>query len=164
MRFHASHRFSAPVEAVVGLLVDPDFHRHLDLPDVELREVVDSDTSGERAHLSLRYAFVGSLDSLGRRLLGGRELTWRQELDVDPATGTGRLAFRADADPRRLHGDADFTITPADGEGSVRVLDGELVVSFPLIGGQAERRIVPGLLRRLDIEAEALEARLKEQS
>jgi hypothetical protein len=30
-----------------------------------------------------------------------------------------------------------------------------------VVGGSAERRIVPGLLRRLDIEANALDQRLR---
>lgn len=161
MRFHAEHRFGAPVEAVVGLLVDPDFHRQLDLPDVSLREVEGS-TDGARSRLTLRYEFIGSLDPIARRLLAGRDLTWRQDLDLDRSTGAGRLSFQAEADPRRLRGTADFTITPAgDGAGgAVRRLDGELVVAFPLVGGRAERTIVPGLLRRLDIEAQALDERL----
>ncbi|MGH9207805.1 MAG: DUF2505 family protein, partial [Acidimicrobiales bacterium] len=55
---------------------------------------------------------------------------------------------------------ADVVLT-ADGSGSVRRIDGELVVAVPAIGRMAERRIVPGLLRRLDIEAEALDDRLR---
>jgi hypothetical protein len=80
---------------------------------------------------------------------------------VDRSAGTGALTFEAEKDPRRLHGAADFALT-ADGSGSVRRLDGELVVAVPAIGRMAERRIVPGLLRRLDIEAEALDGRLRQ--
>ena len=39
-------------------------------------------------------------------------------------------------------------------------VDGELVVDVPLVGAMAERRIVPGLLRRLDIEAAAVDEHL----
>jgi hypothetical protein len=160
MRFHAEHRFRAPVDAVIGLLVDPAFHRQLELPDVSLLDA-DGSTEGDRSHLTLRYEFVGSLDPIARRLLAGRDLTWRQELDIDRSTGAGRLSFEAEADPRRLHGTADVSIDPAEGgSGSVRQLDGDFKVSFPVVGGQAERRIVPGLVRRLDIEAKALDDRL----
>src|SRR5690606_18728812 len=138
------HRFAGPVEAVVALLADPAFHRSLQLPDVELLSLDDRD-----GHLRCRYRFVGSLDPIARRLLAGRDLTWQQDLRVDPS-GTGSLSFRADADPRKLHGSASFAIEPKDG-GSRRRLDGQLVVAVPLIGGRAERSIVPGLLRRLDI-------------
>jgi hypothetical protein len=37
------------------------------------------------------------------------------------------------------------------------------VVAVPGIGRMAERRIVPGLVRRLDIEAEALDAQLEQE-
>ena len=53
-----------------------------------------------------------------------------------------------------------FTLE-AQGEGTIRRLTGELVVAVPLIRTRAERSIVNGLRRRLDIEAEQLERRLR---
>lgn len=159
MRFRAEHRFAARVEPVAALLADPTFHRQLELPDLALLDVVEARNDGDEAVLRLRYEFVGHLDPMARRLLGGRRLTWRQDLRLDLASGRGRLAFAAEADPRRLHGEADITLRPRDG-GSERTVDGELVVDAPLVGGMAERRIVPGLLRRLDIEATAVDEQL----
>lgn len=159
MRFRAEHRFVAGVEPVAALLVDPTFHRQLALPDLALLDVIEAGTVGDEAVLRLRYEFVGHLDPVARRLLGGRRLTWRHELLLDLASGSGRLAFAAEADPRRLHGEAAITLRPRDG-GSERTVDGELVVDAPLVGGMAERRIVPGLLRRLDIEAAAIDEHL----
>lgn len=46
---------------------------------------------------------------------------------------------------------------PGGASSSVRRLDGELRVAVRPIGGMAERRILPGLLRRLDIEAQAVD-------
>ena len=71
------------------------------------------------------------------------------------------LRFEAERDPKRLHGGARFVLTTV-ADGTVRRLDGELVVAVPGVGRMAERRIVPGLLRRLDIEAQALNVRLKD--
>lgn len=164
MRFQAEHRFPAPVRAVAALLLDPEFHRCLELPDLRLLEVVDGDTGADGGgggyRLRLRYDFVGHLDPLASKLLAGRRLTWVQELRLDPARGVGRLSFEAEAAPDRLHGAADMVLEPVDG-GAVRRLDGELVVAVPLMGRRAEGRIVPGLLRRLDIEAAALAERLR---
>jgi hypothetical protein len=159
MHFAAEHRFAAPVGAVIAGLTDPAFHRGLQLPDLKLLDV-DVHPNQSETVLRLRYDFVGHLDPLARRLLGGRRLTWLQELRLDRASGGGRLTFAAEADPRRLHGRADVVIEPDDG-GTRRTLDGELVVEVPVVGGNAERRIVPGLLRRLDIEAAALDQRLR---
>ena len=47
----------------------------------------------------------------------------------------------------------------AEGEGIIRRLSGEVVVAVPLIRARAERSIVAGLLRRLDIEADTLDRR-----
>jgi hypothetical protein len=159
MHFAAEHRFAAPVDAVIAGLTDPAFHRGLQLPDLKLLDV-DVPPNQSETVLRLRYDFVGHLDPLARRLLGGRRLTWLQELRVDRASGAGRLTFAAEADPRRLHGRADVVIE-ADNGGTRRTVDGELVVEAPIVGSNAERRIVPGLLRRLDIEAAALDQRLR---
>jgi Protein of unknown function (DUF2505) len=159
VRFVAEHRFVAPVDAVIAGLTDPAFHRELQLPDLKLLDV-DGHTNRSETVLRLRYDFVGHLDPFARRLLGDRRLTWLQELRLDRASGAGRLTFEAEADPRRLHGRADVAVEARDGA-TRRRLDGELVVAVPVVGISAERRIVPGLLRRLDIEADALDQRLR---
>jgi hypothetical protein len=160
MRFHTEHRFRGSVGAVIALLLDPSFHAQLELPDRELLEMVDTGSDGDQARLRLRYDFVGHLDPIARRLLGDRRLTWIQDLRLDRTSGVGRLSFEAEADPARLHGAADVTLESVDG-GTVRRLDGELVVAFPLIGPRAEGRVLPGLVRRLDIEGDALAERLR---
>lgn len=159
MRFQTEHRFAAPVGAVIALLVDPAFHRALRLPDLSLLEA-GSHTQGGRTVLRLRYDFVGHLDPVAKRMLGHRRLTWLQELRLDRTTGAGRLSFEAEADPRRLHGAAEVTLGSRDG-GTVRRLDGELVAAVPLMGRTAARRITPGILRRLDIEARAVDEHLR---
>lgn len=163
VRFHVEHQFSGPVDALTALLLDPGFHTGLKLPDVSLPEVVSSGRDGGDDVLKLRYEYTGSLDPIARRLLGNRKLAWLQELRLDRAKGTGMLSFHAEAEPRKLHGSARCALTAAPGGsgGSVRRLDGELKVAIPLVGGTAEGRIIDGLKRRLDVEAEALDARLR---
>lgn len=177
MRFVAEHRFEAAPAAVVDQLVDPDFHLGLALPDVSVPELLERGQQGGIEVLRLRYEYTGQLDARARRLLGGHVLRWVQELRVDRAAGGGTLHMAADAMPSGLHARADFTIRPwpdVDGvgagrsgpgrsgsacsPGSVRWLHGDLVVGVPVIGPMAERRIVPGLLARLDVEAAALDA------
>ncbi len=110
--------------------------------------------------LRLRYEFIGHLDPIARRLLGPNRLAWVQELVVDHSNHSGELNIAAQADPRRLHGTAKFTLE-LEGDHCLRRLAGDLVVAFPVIGPQAERRILPGLLRRLDIESEAINQALQ---
>ena len=160
-KFRAEHRFRGPVDQVAALLTSPDFHLGLDLPDLSRPDVVASETSGDTAQLKLRYEFVGKLDPIAQRILAGRRLTWLQDIDLDRATGKGRLRFAAEAEPKRLHGRADFTLEPTDdGAGAIRRLQGELTVAVFGVGGMAENRIVPGLKSRLDIEAAELDRQL----
>jgi hypothetical protein len=160
VRFQAEHRFPGPVGAVVDVLVDPAFHRGLELPDLHLVDVVDQRDDGDGALLALRYAYVGAIDPIAARLLGGQRLTWLQELVVDRATGRGHLAFGVDGGRDRLKGLAEFTLS-ADGDDTVWALKGQLRVRVPLVGGTAERRIVAGFLERLAIEARHVTDRLR---
>lgn len=159
MRFEAVHRFGAAPDAVAAVLADPGFYRSLRLPDVGTPEVVSHDGVADGvARLRLRYEFTGSLDPLARRLLGGRRLAWIQDVHVEGRGG--RLEFFAEAAPKRLRGSARFDLVAEPGV-TRRQLDGELVVAVPALGRAAEPRIVPGLVRRLDLEAEALARRLE---
>jgi hypothetical protein len=161
VHFRVEHDFAAPREQVAAVLCDETFHTHLDLPDLSRPEVVSSSVSGTTRLLRLRYTYVGQLDPIARKIVGGRKLTWIQELQLDTATYTGTLTFAAEADADRLYGEATVTMTTSDGpslEGArtKRVVSGDLHVRVPLVGSTAERRIVPGLLRRLDAEADAV--------
>jgi hypothetical protein len=160
MRFQVEHRFHGSPSAVAALLADPGFYADLVLPDVSQPVVLDHHTDGHLANLRFRYVFEGDLDPRARRLLGSGRLAWIQEVQVNSATNSGKLNFHAEADPKRLHGAADFELIAA-GEGTLRRMSGELVVSVPMVGKWAERKIQPGLLRRLDLEAAALDDRLR---
>jgi len=157
VHFEVVHDFPAPCAAVAEVLCDPAFHSQLDLPDLSRPEVVKSGIEGTTKVLLLRYEYIGQIDPIARRIVGNRKLTWIQELRLDTQTFTGTLSFSAEQDAKRLNGEAEVAITAAgDGALSRRRIAGDLHVRVPLVGSTAERRIVPGLVRRLDVEAAAL--------
>ncbi len=159
MRFVARHRLAAPPGPVAEALCDPDFYAALRLPDLAPAVVLGVSEEDHETVVRLHSTYIGRLDPVAARLLSGSTLTWTQEVRVDRSAARGRILFAAAHDPARLHGAADFRLAPA-GTGTLRVLEGDLVVAVALIGPLAERRIVPGLLSRLALEAEALDARL----
>jgi len=55
-----------------------------------------------------------------RRLLGNRKLTWLQELSFDMAMLRGSLTFAAEADPKRLNGNADVTLEAISDDATLR--------------------------------------------
>jgi hypothetical protein len=160
MRFAVDHDFPAEPRAVIDVLCDPEFQRQLELPDLSLPAILEASTTETVRVLKLRYEFVGHLDPIARKLLGNRELVWAQELRIDMSSNRGSLSFAAQADPNRMHGRGDITLTSTT-TGAHRHIDGELLVRVPLVGGTAEKKIVPGLIRRLDIEAAAVAQKLR---
>jgi len=162
VHFTAEHDFPGSCAAVAAVLCDPDFQTQLALPDLSLPTVVSHVDDGTTKELTLRYEYTGQLDPIARKVIAGRQLTWIQALRLDTKTYQGTLTFSAEAAPDRLNGQAELALV-ADGDADARChrrISGDLHVKFPLIGGTAERRIVPGLLIRLDVEAAALAARV----
>jgi hypothetical protein len=161
MRFSVDHELPGSVTEVADVLLDPDFQTQLELPDLSLPEVVESTTSGTTSSLRLRYEFTGKVDPIVNKLMRNKKLTWVQEFRLDRATGRGQLTFAAELDPKRLFGSADMTLEAVDDDETHRHIRGELHVKVPVIGGSAEKKIVPGLVRRLDVEAAEVAATLK---
>jgi len=162
MRFSARHEFPAAVPAVAAVLADPAFYTALQLPDVALPELLDHDTDASRVTIRLRYTYAGQLDPVARRVLAGRTLAWVQTLALDLETYTGTLEIAGDGDDR-LQGRASVALSGTDapaGPGATRAIEGDFRIRVPIVGGQAEKRIVPGLLARLDVEAAAVRASL----
>jgi hypothetical protein len=160
VHFDSHHDFAAPGTRVVELMSDPEFQSHLELPDLSLPTVVAHEVDGTRRLLRLRYEYTGQLDSMARRIVGDRRLTWIQELQIDVATGAGTLTFSAEEDAGRVNGSAAVAVNPTGESSSHRTIAGDFRIRIPVIGGTAERKIVPGLVRRLDVEASAVAARL----
>jgi hypothetical protein len=156
MRFTTEHEFAAPPAAVAAVLCDPAFQTQLRLPDLSLPEIVEQSADGNTRVLRLRYGYTGQLDPIARRVIGGRNLTWIQELELDITTYRGRLTFAAEADPKKLFGEADLALVTVNETVTTRRINGDLHVRVPLIGGTAEKRIVPGLVNRLAVEAAAM--------
>ena len=159
MEFSAEHRFAFPPGPVMEAMVDPQLYVDLELPDVSRPEVLERNEEAGRSCLKLRYTFLGRLDPIAKGLLGAAQLRWLQEVCVESLGATGSLSVVAEDQPRRLHGEAQITFLP-DGAGTRRTIAGTLVVAVPIVAALAERSIVSGLLGRLDLEADALRARL----
>ena len=160
MQFERAHDFGGSVEAVARIMSDPDFQTALELPDLSRPTVVAHDVDGAAHRLTLRYQYVGQLDPIAQKVVGGRAITWVQDLKLDVATGAGTLTFTADGVAGRADGSATVAISATGDGASRRRIRGEFRVRIPLVGGKAERAIVPGLERRLDVEADAVAAAL----
>jgi hypothetical protein len=160
VQFEREHEFAGTVEQVATLMSDPNFQAMLDLPDLSRPDVVAHEVEGTTHLLTLRYEYIGQLDPIAQKVVGGRKLTWVQDLRVDVATGVGTLGFSADGVGGRADGTATVTITATGDASCRREIRGHFRIKIPLVGAKAEKAIVPGLERRLDVEASEVAAEL----
>ena len=161
MHFEHDRDFTGSAVRVAEIMSDASFQAALDLPDLGRPEVVAAEADGDQRSLKLRYEYIGQLDAIAQKVVGGRKLTWLQELDIDVERGAGTLSFFAEGDADRVNGCATVTIT-ATGEATChRKLAGDFRIRIPVIGGTAERKIVPGIVRRFGVEADAVAAELE---
>jgi hypothetical protein len=160
VKLAASHIFGAPAAAVCEAMGDPNFYASLELPDVEAPEVLVRTADGERVDIHVRFTYSGKLDAIARRIVGSDHVTWVQRLVIDSASRSCALTVVPAAGVVPVTCVGTFELHDADGEQCLRTLDGELRVKVPIIGGRAEKSLAPGILRRLDVEAEAMNAYL----
>jgi len=160
VQFEREHEFAGTVEQVASLMSDPNFQTMLDLPDLARPDVVAHEVDGTTHRLTLRYEYIGQLDPIAQKVVGGRKLTWVQDLRIDVATGVGTLGFTADGVGGRADGTATVAITATGDASCRREIRGDFRIKIPLVGGKAEKAIVPGLERRLDVEASEVAAEL----
>jgi Protein of unknown function (DUF2505) len=162
VKLRASHVFAAPVAAVCAGMADADFYANLDLPDLERPELLTRTEDGDRTDIRLRFTYTGPLDPIARRIVGHDRVSWVQRLVVDPAASSAALTVAPELGVVPVTCTGTFTMRDADRDGTrcLRTLDGELRVKVPVIGGRAERSLAPGITRRLDLEADALDSYL----
>jgi hypothetical protein len=160
VKLRSSHIFSAPAAAVCAGMADADFYATLDLPDLERPELLVRAENGAQTDVHLRFTYTGRLDPVARRIVGRDHVTWVQRLVVDASARTCALTVAPEIGVVPVSCEGTFTMHDADGGQCLRTLDGELRVKVPVIGGRAERSLAPGITRRLELEAAALDAYL----
>jgi hypothetical protein len=158
VKLSASHPFGAPVAAVCAAMADPEFYAVLRLPDVDPPEVVVRTVNGDRVDIHVRFSYTGKLDPIARRIVGHDHVSWVQRLVTDPAAESCDLSVVPDVGVIPVSCTGTFKLHAADGGQCLRVFTGDLRIRVPIIGSRAEKSLAPGILRRLDVEAAALNA------
>jgi hypothetical protein len=157
MRFSLEQRFSAPAVTVAAAFLDPALLSELAaLAHLGHPELLRSSVDGDVVIRDVRYAFSGRLSPAVTRVVDPDRLTWVEHSEYDRKVHRGVMQIRPDHYADRLSCAATVSVEPAAG-GSVRTVEGDLRVRFPLVASKVERAIVDGL--RDYAAAEALAVR-----
>ncbi len=156
MRFTLEHRFDAPVDVVAKVANDPDFQQTLaDLPNVGERRVTELIEHPDGSiHRVVRYTLGSQLPAPVVAVLG-QTATWDEIGDYDPSTHQWTFQIKPHVLGGRLECRGRYAFV-ADGEATKRVVDVDLKVKVPLVGGRAEREIKKGLVDTMEAEAQLL--------
>lgn len=156
MRFTLDQTLPAGVADVLDAFTDPAFLESLaELPTLGSPELLDQQRDGDRVHQRVRYRFAGELSPAVRRVLDPDRLTWVDVRTYDLTAATASFRIVPDHYEGKLRCEGAERFTPADpaGDATVRHVDAELAVRWPLVGGMVERAIVSGLRGHLGDEA-----------
>jgi hypothetical protein len=162
VRIQLEQRLPGAVVEVLGVLVDPAFVPRLgSLPRIGEPELLDHRADQRTVAQRVRYRFTGDLPGAVTAILDPSRLTWVDEVtyDLEAATATFRIVPDHYAD--RLTCAGTYTLL-ASGGGSVRRVEGELKVRYPIVGGRVERAIHEGIEEHLAAEASLIAATLAE--
>lgn len=155
MRFRIVQQLAAPLAVVEDAFVDPAFIAalgrvpELGAPELLRHEVEDG---GRTVHLWVAHRFTGDLNAAVRRVIDPARLTWVEESTLDRTPHRTAWRIVPDHYASLLRCSGTYTLEPA-GERTVRVAEGEVKVSMPLVGSKAEKGIVSGLEEHAVLQA-----------
>lgn len=156
MRFSLEHHFDAPVDVVETASNDTAYQDRLaNLPNL-----------GERNVTKLDHHPDGSIDRVTHYKLGsqlpapvvaviGSAATWDEVATFDPGKREWTFRIRPQVLAGRIDCKGLYRFVP-DGDRTKRIVEVDLRVKVPLVGGRVEREIGKGLKETMDAEARIL--------
>lgn len=153
MRFHLEQQLPGSGDDVMAAFTDPAFYARLaDLPNVEAPEFLGQEVGDGVVRQRIRYRFSGRLSGAVTAVVDPDRLTWIDETTYELAARSASFRIVPEHYASKLSCSGSYRFVPA-GEGTKRVIDGELRVHVPLVGRRVEGAIVSGLERHLEEEA-----------
>jgi hypothetical protein len=158
VQFTLEQRFSSTLERVEAAFVDPALLAELAaLPQLGRPELLSQADDGLTVRQDVRYAFVGDLSPAVTRVVDPRRLTWVERSELDRRTHRTTFSIRPDHYADRLVCQGTVALGPG-GDGTLRVVAGDLRVRVPLVAAKVERAIVSGLRDHAFAEARVVQA------
>ena len=150
MKFRHEVRYDAPPEAVFEMLADPEFRQRA----CEAQDVISADVSLERSGDGFSLVVdqlqkTDDLPSFARSFAGSSTQAIQREEWADSTQGT--LRIEAPGKPTSANG--TITLEP-DGPGTREVVELEIKVKVPLIGGKLEKLMAEKVTAGMDAEHE----------
>jgi hypothetical protein len=156
VRFSLDQDLPGTVEEVLAVLSDPGFVPELGaLPKVGPPELLEHRVADGTLHQRVRYRFTGALSPAVTRVIDPARLVWVDDTTYDLEAGTATFRILPEHYANRLRCSGRYRFRPT-GAGCRRSIEGDLTVSYPLVGRAVERAILSGLEEHLGAEADLI--------
>ena len=160
MRFQVSTQIAVARDVVEEAFVDPSFYAELgDLPNLRAPEVLGIEPDGELVRLRIRYALQADLSPAVRRVLDPEKITWVEESTVYRAEHFTEFRMVPEHYGDRMECWGRYRFEERGSQATEQVVEGDLIIHYPLVGRLVERAILTGMRQHLTEEARLLEKR-----
>ncbi len=167
MKYEIRHEFDVSADALLEAMMHPEITAFLmknmkSLQEMELLEKTADDATIRRR---VRYRILPVIEKIGPKSIPPEVFEWVEESTLDRAK---RVMVYRNIPTRgkirkRFENSGEIRILDLSGNKSARVMTGELKISFPLLGGVAEKIICKKATEILEEEAAALKLFLKDR-
>lgn len=141
MKFEIRDAFAVPPEVLLASLLDPEIDSKLAQMTQSTREGLDETTEGDLIVRRVRYSSTNPAFANVAKLLGTDRVSYDQTLRIDMARRVVAWQMFHPAVGDRLKAEGTFRVEPHP-EGSERIVEGNVEVRIPLIGGTMEGKVV----------------------
>lgn len=156
MRFTVDQPLDVTRSVAEQALVDPDFYSSLGaMGSIGAPEVLARQESGRSVRLSVRYRFAGNLARPARAVLDPDKMTWVIESVMHLDEHRAEFEMLPDHYADRLECSGRYRFEER-GRTAAQVIDGDLVVHYPLVAKVVERAIVMGLRQNMAEQADLI--------
>lgn len=160
MRFRVSTNIAAPRDVVEEAFVDPAFYAELGaLPNIRAPEVLSIEEDGDVVHLRIHYALQAKLAPAVRRVLDPEQITWVEESTVHRGRHYTEFRMVPEHYANRMDCSGSYRFEEAGDGTTQQVVEGDLVIHYPVVGRLVEKAILTGMRQHLTEEARLLEQR-----
>jgi hypothetical protein len=115
--------------------------------DIDVREVVRHEDTGDRVLLEVRFAFTGTVSPAVRAVVDPGKMSWVTRTELLLAERRSTWTVLPDHYPERLSASGSYRFEEGEaGSGACEVaVDGDLRVRVPIVGRSVEKVIVGDL-------------------
>ena len=139
MKFHLRHPLPADAETAWNIVMSDEFAAASYEHSGSKREVLSTEERDGKIYSSLRITLQSSLPPMAAKMVGSSQLSWIQDQITDNSRRQMQWRIQIPG-VDKVKATGSFSIV-TEGSTCIRVVEGDVQVSIPLVGRKAEKHV-----------------------